>query len=89
MDRMLMSGGGAGVADPGRAAASKKEMQELSEMLKTWAAFLWRDEAGASLVEYILLVALVAVVSIGAITFLGTSAREKFQFTANSLNGAS
>jgi pilus assembly protein Flp/PilA len=66
--------------------ASNMEVQELTEVMKTWAAFLWRDEAGASLVEYILLVALVAVVSIGAMTLLGTSARDKFQFTANSLN---
>jgi len=48
-----------------------------------------RDEEGASLVEYILLVALVAVVSIAAITFLGKSARDKFNFTANTINSAS
>lgn len=35
-------------------------------------------ERGASLVEYALLVALVAVVSIAAVTFLGTSASGKF-----------
>lgn len=45
-----------------------------------------RDEEGASLVEYILLVALVAVVSIAAITFLGKSARDKFDFTAKTIN---
>jgi Flp pilus assembly pilin Flp len=39
-------------------------------------------------VEYILLVALVAVVSIAAITFLGDSAKKKFQFTANAINTA-
>jgi pilus assembly protein Flp/PilA len=36
------------------------------------------DERGASLVEYALLVALIAVVCIGAITLLGTSAKSKF-----------
>jgi pilus assembly protein Flp/PilA len=36
------------------------------------------DERGASLVEYALLVALIAVVCIVAVTFLGTSASEKF-----------
>ena len=35
-------------------------------------------ERGASLVEYALLVALIAVVCIVAVTFLGTSANEKF-----------
>jgi pilus assembly protein Flp/PilA len=36
------------------------------------------DERGASLVEYALLVALIAVVCIVAITFLGSSASNKF-----------
>ena len=36
------------------------------------------DERGASLVEYALLVALIAVVCIAVIGFLGTSARDKF-----------
>jgi pilus assembly protein Flp/PilA len=39
---------------------------------------LVRDEEGASLVEYVLLVALIAVVCIAAITLLGTSAKAKF-----------
>jgi pilus assembly protein Flp/PilA len=50
--------------------------------------WLAQDEEGASLVEYILLVALIAVVSIAAVTLLGKSARDKFNFTANSINGA-
>jgi len=36
------------------------------------------DERGASLVEYALLVALIAVVCIAAVTFLGRSADSKF-----------
>ena len=36
------------------------------------------DEKGASLVEYALLVALIAVVCIAAITFLGKAASSKF-----------
>jgi pilus assembly protein Flp/PilA len=50
-------------------------------------AFL-HDEEGASLVEYILLIALVAVVSIAAITFLGVAARDKFNFTATTIDKA-
>lgn len=46
------------------------------------------DEEGASLVEYILLVALVAVVSIAAITMLGTKAKEKFEFTGTTIGNA-
>jgi pilus assembly protein Flp/PilA len=50
--------------------------------LKDRMTELVRDEEGASLVEYVLMVALIAVVCIGAITLLGTSARDKFQTTA-------
>jgi pilus assembly protein Flp/PilA len=39
---------------------------------------LVRDEEGASLVEYVLLVALIAVVCIAAVTLLGKSASDKF-----------
>jgi pilus assembly protein Flp/PilA len=49
---------------------------------------LVRDEEGASLVEYILLVALIAVVCIAAVTLLGRSARDKFGYTANQINTA-
>ena len=45
-----------------------------------------RDERGASLVEYALLVALIAVVCIVAITFLGKSASTKFSSVGSSVN---
>jgi pilus assembly protein Flp/PilA len=48
---------------------------------------LVRDEEGASLVEYVLLVALIAVVCIAAITLLGQSARDKFNTTAGAIKG--
>jgi pilus assembly protein Flp/PilA len=44
------------------------------------------DERGASLVEYALLVALIAVVCIVAVTFLGTSASTKFSTVGSSIN---
>ena len=47
------------------------------------------DERGASLVEYALLVALIAVVCIIAITFLGKSASSKFNTVGSSINSAS
>jgi pilus assembly protein Flp/PilA len=46
---------------------------------------LVRDEEGASLVEYVLLVALIAVVCIAAITLLGQSAKSKFEYTAGKI----
>jgi pilus assembly protein Flp/PilA len=44
-----------------------------------------RTERGASLVEYALLVALIAVVCILAITFVGTKASAKFSSVGSSL----
>ncbi len=43
-------------------------------------------DRGASLVEYALLVALIAVVCIAAITFLGEAASEKFDSVGNAIS---
>ena len=56
------------------------------ELLATWIRARFDDERGASLVEYALLVALIAVVCIAAITLLGGNASTKFSGVANSLN---
>ncbi len=45
-----------------------------------------KTERGASLVEYALLVALIAVVCIGAVTFLGGSASDKLSDVGNSIS---
>jgi pilus assembly protein Flp/PilA len=45
-------------------------------------------ERGASLVEYALLVALIAVVCIAAITFLGQAVSSKFSSVGSSIDGA-
>ena len=44
------------------------------------------SERGASLVEYALLVALIAVVCIGAVTFLGGAASSKLSTVGASIN---
>jgi pilus assembly protein Flp/PilA len=44
-----------------------------------------KSERGASLVEYALLLALIAVVCILAVTFLGGKARDKFNQVGSSL----
>ncbi len=44
-----------------------------------------RRERGASLVEYVLLVALIAAVCVGAVTLLGTSANTKLTTAADAL----
>ena len=49
-------------------------------------AKLGRSERGASLVEYALLVALIAVVCIAAISFVGTQASTKFSKVGSNLS---
>jgi pilus assembly protein Flp/PilA len=56
------------------------------QFLSTWLQSKIDSERGASLVEYALLVALIAVVCIIAVTFLGHSASSKFDTVANSIN---
>jgi len=56
------------------------------EFLANWLRARMDEERGASLVEYALLVALIAVVCIAAISLLGGSAATKFSNVANSLN---
>ena len=58
------------------------QMLQLYTGLQTWWAELKErasEERGATAVEYALMVALIAVVIILAVTFLGQSARDKFQ----------
>ncbi len=45
-----------------------------------------KDDTGASLVEYALLLALIAVVAIGALTFLGTSVSHTLNNVANAIS---
>jgi pilus assembly protein Flp/PilA len=57
------------------------------EFLSTWIKARFADsERGASLVEYALLVALIAVVCIVAITILGQGASTSFSSTGGAIN---
>jgi pilus assembly protein Flp/PilA len=58
------------------------------QFLNTWLQSKMDTERGASLVEYALLVALIAVVCIIAITFLGDEASSKFNTVGSSIAGA-
>jgi pilus assembly protein Flp/PilA len=63
---------------------------DLITYFNTWVttflrARFGRTERGASLVEYVLLVSLIAVVCIAAITFLGNSASTKFSSVGSSI----
>jgi pilus assembly protein Flp/PilA len=64
---------------------------QLMTGVQTWFADLKlraQDERGATAVEYALMVALIAVVIIGAVTLIGTSARDKFNDVGNSIAGS-
>jgi pilus assembly protein Flp/PilA len=56
------------------------------QFFATWLRAHSTDDRGASLVEYALLVALIAIVCIAAITLLGNNASDKFDATANSIS---
>ena len=55
------------------------------DFLKTWLKAQAKTERGASLVEYALLVALIAVVCIAAVSFIGSSAYSKFSQVGQSI----
>jgi len=55
------------------------------DFLKTWLKAQAKTERGASLVEYALLVALIAVVCIAAVSFIGSQAKNKFSQVGSSL----
>jgi len=56
-------------------------------LLKTWLdTKLHKDEDGASLVEYILLVALIALAVIAAVIFLRTQVQSKFSEAGSKLS---
>jgi pilus assembly protein Flp/PilA len=53
--------------------------------MKKMIRMLWKDEEGATMVEYGLMVALIAVVCITVVTTLGTTLEGKFQAVVNAL----
>jgi Flp pilus assembly pilin Flp len=56
-------------------------------VLRTWIqAKLSRDEQGATLVEYILLVALIALAVIGAVVFMRGEMVDKFNYAGSKIS---
>ena len=59
-------------------------------VLRTWLrARFRRDERGATLVEYLLLVSLIAIAVIGAVRFFGGQLSPKFNQAGSALSTAS
>lgn len=57
------------------------------EFVSAWLQARAKTDRGASLVEYALLVALIAVVCIGAVALLGRNADSKFSSVASAIGG--
>ena len=56
-------------------------------VVRPWIGARWaRSERGANLIEYALLVALIALVCVGAISFLGKQPPVKLSGVASTLN---
>jgi Flp pilus assembly pilin Flp len=53
-----------------------------------WFSRPLRDEQGANLVEYILLVALIALVVLAAVIFLGGEVRNRYDHSGSELSSA-
>jgi pilus assembly protein Flp/PilA len=60
-----------------------------SKLFAAAKKFITKKEEGASMVEYGLLVALIAMVCIAAVTLLGTSLANKFNSAASAVDSAS
>ena len=60
-------------------------MKHLTAARKFFAKFVTRREEGATLAEYGLLLALIAVVCIGAITLLGSQISSMFSAIASTI----
>ena len=60
----------------------------MSRVWIVWQSRFVKDERGASMVEYALLVALIAVVVIAAALFLGEEISEKFSEVGETLNAS-
>ena len=65
-------------------------MNKLSyDFIAAWLRARVNSDRGATMVEYALMVALIAVVCIAAVTMLGGNAKSKFSDVGNSIGSAS
>lgn len=60
-------------------------MTHCVRLIRSMGAFLRTENRGASMIEYALLVGLIAVVSIAAVTAVGTSLQSQFSQISGAL----
>jgi pilus assembly protein Flp/PilA len=75
---MNTSGESSKACYPGQPITTKKPLPKKGENKMERIKNFFKDESGASAVEYGLLVALIAVVVIGAVTLIGTNLNTQF-----------
>ena len=63
----------------------REEFQLMTRKFSRLARCLWRDEGGATAIEYGLIAALIAVIIIAAITLVGTDLSNMFNQVANNI----
>lgn len=71
----------------GEASRHREEIVEMLAM-QTWLQARWSDDRGASMVEYALLVVLIAIVAIVAIRFAGREVSQTFSDIGSGLSNA-
>jgi pilus assembly protein Flp/PilA len=62
-------------------------LSRIKNVVSKLARRVGRDESGQGMTEYILIVALIAVASVGTVTFFGDNIRTLFQMAGNSMAG--
>ncbi len=82
--QLLIHAANAGITSPGGNASPAESGNRETHMLHSFISMV-RDEEGATMVEYGLLVALIALVALAAVTTLGTNLSTLFNNTANTL----
>jgi Flp pilus assembly pilin Flp len=59
------------------------------DVLRTWIRARWaRDERGANLIEYLLLLSLIAIAVMAAVVYLGSQLSPKFNQAGSTLSSA-
>ena len=69
----------------GLAYLRRKEVNSMTSLLASWIDRMRNDEAGQGLAEYALILALIAVISIIALIYLGTQISDKLSVIGDAL----
>lgn len=62
-------------------------MQQLTQVLETFRRRWFSDQAGQGLAEYALILALIAIVAIASLLFMGSQVSDKLSVIGSSLDG--